>query len=52
MNRAAFLAGLPAGSHWFTAIDEAAPGGESFMDLYNRTCGVIERINREQAARM
>ena len=39
MNRAAFLASRPAGSHWFAAIDEAAPGGESFMDLYNRTCG-------------
>ena len=38
MNRAAFLASQPAGSHWFAAIDEPAPGGESFMDLYNRTC--------------
>jgi alpha-ribazole phosphatase len=51
MNRAAFLASRPPGSHWFAAIDEAAPGGESFMDLYNRTCGVIERINREQAGK-
>ena len=33
MNRAAFLASRPAGSHWFAAIDEPAPGGESFMDL-------------------
>ena len=36
MNRAAFLASLPLGSHWFAPIDEPAPGGESFMDLYNR----------------
>ena len=32
-------------------IDEPAPGGESFMDLYNRVCGAIERINAEQAGR-
>jgi broad specificity phosphatase PhoE len=51
MNRAAFLASRPAGSHWFAAIDEPAPGGESFMDLYNRTCGAIDRINTEQAGR-
>jgi broad specificity phosphatase PhoE len=51
MNRAAFLASRPVGSHWFAAIDEPAPGGESFMDLYNRTCGAIVRINAEQAGR-
>jgi len=51
MNRAAFLASQPAGRHWFAAIDEPAPGGESFMDLYNRTCGAIEHINAEQAGR-
>ena len=51
MNRAAFLASRPVGSHWFAAIDEAAPGGESFMDLYNRTCAAIERINAERAGR-
>ena len=49
MNRAAFVASLPVGSHWFAAIDEPAPDGESFMDLYNRACGAIERINVEQA---
>jgi alpha-ribazole phosphatase len=43
-NRAAFLASLPIGSHWFADIDEPAPGGESFMDLYNRVRGAIERI--------
>lgn len=51
MNRAAFLASRPAGSHWFAAIDEAAPGGESFMDLYNRTRAGIDRINAEHAGR-
>src|SRR5664279_4727623 len=49
MNRAAFLASRPAGSHWFAAIDEAAPGGESFMDLYSRACGAIARIGAEHA---
>jgi alpha-ribazole phosphatase len=49
MNRAAFVASRPAGSSWFADINEPAPGGESFMDLYNRTCHTIERINREQA---
>src|SRR5277367_5347030 len=51
MNRAAFLASRPVGSHWFAAIDEPAPGGESFMDLYNRVRGAIERIGSEQAGR-
>ena len=51
MNRAAFLASLPLGSHWFAPIDQPAPGGESFMDLYNRVRGAIERINAEHAGR-
>ena len=51
MNRAAFLASLPAGSHWFADIDEPAPGGESFMDLYNRVRGSIDRITIEQAGK-
>jgi broad specificity phosphatase PhoE len=51
MNRAAFLASRPPGSHWFAAIDEAAPGGESFMDLYNRTCHAIQRITTAEAGR-
>ena len=49
MNRAAFLASRPVGSHWFAAIDEPAPGGESFMDLYNRVRDAIERIGGEHA---
>ena len=51
MNRAAFLASLPLGSHWFAPIDVPAPGGESFMDLYNRVRGAIERINTEHAGK-
>ena len=51
MNRAAFLASRPVGSHWFADIDEPAPGGESFMDLYHRVRGAIERITVEQAGR-
>jgi alpha-ribazole phosphatase len=51
MNRAEFLASRPAGSHWFAAIDEPAPGGESFMDLYNRTCHAIQRITDTEAGR-
>jgi alpha-ribazole phosphatase len=51
MNRADFLASRPPGSHWFAAIDEPAPGGESFMDLYNRTCSAIQRITAAEAGR-
>jgi alpha-ribazole phosphatase len=51
MNRKAFVASLPAGSHWLTAIDEPAPGGESFRDLYDRACAAIARITREHAGR-
>jgi alpha-ribazole phosphatase len=50
-NRAAFYASLPPGQNWLTGIDEPAPGGESFMDLYRRTCGAIEEINAAQAGR-
>jgi broad specificity phosphatase PhoE len=49
MNRAAFLASRPIGSHWFADIDQPAPGGESFMDLYRRVSAAIGRINAEQA---
>src|SRR5712675_2675463 len=51
MNRAAFLASQPIGSHWFADINDPAPGGESFMDLYNRVRGAIERISAEQAGK-
>jgi alpha-ribazole phosphatase len=51
MNRTEFLASRPVGSHWFADIDVPAPGGESFMDLYNRVKGAIERINVEAAGK-
>ena len=51
MNRKAFVANLPPDRHWLTTVDEPAPGGESFRDLYDRTCGAIARITREQAGR-
>jgi alpha-ribazole phosphatase len=51
MNRAEFLASRPVGSHWFADIDVPAPGGESFMDLYNRVREAIERINIEAAGK-
>ncbi|WP_315705622.1 MULTISPECIES: histidine phosphatase family protein [unclassified Bradyrhizobium] len=51
MNRAAFLASRPPGSNWFAAIDQPAPGGESFMDLYSRVTGAVVRIGAEQAGR-
>jgi broad specificity phosphatase PhoE len=51
MNRAAFFASRPiaVGSYWFAPIDEPSPNGESFMDLYNRVRGAIERINISHA---
>jgi broad specificity phosphatase PhoE len=51
MHRATFLATRPAGSNWFAAIDEPAPGGESFMDLYNRVTATITRLTAEHAGR-
>jgi alpha-ribazole phosphatase len=51
MNRAAFYASLPPGQSWLTGIDEPAPGGESFMDLYRRVSGGIEPINAAQSGR-
>jgi alpha-ribazole phosphatase len=51
MNRAAFVASRPAGSSWFADINEPAPGGESFMDLYHRTRGAIDRITRAHEGR-
>jgi alpha-ribazole phosphatase len=53
LNRAAFFASRPieVGSYWFAPIDDPAPGGESFLDLYNRVCGAIARSNTEYAGR-
>ena len=36
---------IEVGTYWFAPIDDPAPGGESFMDLYNRVKGAIDRIN-------
>jgi alpha-ribazole phosphatase len=51
MNRAAFLASRPAGSNWFADISVPAPGGESFMDLYHRAKGAIDRLTEVHAGR-
>jgi len=53
LNRAAFFASRPieVGSYWFAPIDEPAPGGESFVDVYERVKGAVDRINREYAGR-
>jgi broad specificity phosphatase PhoE len=51
MNRAAFIASRPAGSSWFADVNVPAPDGESFMDLYNRTCRTIVRITADHAGR-
>jgi alpha-ribazole phosphatase len=53
LNRAEFFASRPiaVGSYWFAPIDDPAPGGESFMDLYNRVRGVIDRINVTHAGK-
>jgi alpha-ribazole phosphatase len=53
LNRAEFFASRPieVGSYWFAPIDERAPNGESFMDIYNRVRGAIDRITVEHAGR-
>ena len=51
MDRATFVASRPFGNNWFGPIDEPTPGGESFMDLYNRVRGAIERITIAQSGR-
>jgi broad specificity phosphatase PhoE len=53
LDRASFYASRPVqlGSHWFGPADERTPGGESFVDLYERVCARIERINAEHPGR-
>ena len=51
MNRAAFLASRPVGSHWFADVNERAPDGESFMELYTRVCRAIVRINAAESGK-
>lgn len=45
-NRAAFFARQPVdlATFWFAPIDQPAPNGESFIDLYQRTKRAIARI--------
>ena len=51
MNRAEFIAGRPVGTSWFADINEPAPAGESFMDLYTRVCRTIVRINAAETGK-
>ena len=51
MNRAAFLASQPVGRSWFADVNEPAPGGESFMELYTRVCRAIVRITAAEAGK-
>jgi alpha-ribazole phosphatase len=51
MNRAEFFASRPFGSSWFGPIDQPTPGGESFMDLYNRVRRAIVRITAEHSGK-
>lgn len=46
-DRAEFFASRTPeiGSYWFAAADERAPGGESFIDLFERVRDAIRRIN-------
>lgn len=48
-NRAAFFASQPPeiGSYWFAPADVRAPGGESFVDMFERVRAAIERIGNE-----
>ncbi len=47
LNRAEFFASRPVevGSYWFAPAEERAPGGESFVDVFERVRAAIERIN-------
>ena len=44
-------ASRPPGSSWFADINVPAPGGESFMDLYNRAKAAIDRLTIAHAGR-
>jgi alpha-ribazole phosphatase len=53
MERKPFYAERKVGTHtlWFGPADERPPGGESFVDLYDRVRPVIERLNGEHKGR-
>jgi broad specificity phosphatase PhoE len=45
-NRAEFFVSRPVevGSYWFAPAEERAPGGESFVDVFERVRAAIDRI--------
>jgi broad specificity phosphatase PhoE len=53
LNRADFFASrkISLSSFWFAPIADRSPNGESFVDLYERVRGVIERVTAEHAGR-
>jgi alpha-ribazole phosphatase len=53
MDRKPFYAERKVGTHtlWFGPAEERPPGGESFVDLYDRVRPVIERLNVEHRGR-
>ena len=53
MERKPFYAERKVGTHtlWFGPADERPPGGESFVDLYDRVRPVIERLTVEHRGR-
>jgi alpha-ribazole phosphatase len=53
MERKPFYAERKVGTHtlWFGPAEERPPGGESFVDLYDRVRPVIERLNVEYRGR-
>jgi len=53
MERKPFYALRKVGTHtlWFGPADERPPGGESFVDLYDRVRPVIERLTVEHRGR-
>ena len=53
LNRAEFNAKRPKrlGSAWFGPVEERAPGGESFVDLCDRTHAAIAAINQVNGGR-
>jgi len=53
LERKPFYAERKVGTHtlWFGPADERPPGGESFVDLYDRVRPVIERLTAEHRGR-
>ena len=53
LNRAEFFASRPPeiASFWFAPAEERAPGGESFVDLFERVRAAVERITAANRGR-